>query len=89
MAKLSVARIGDMSNHGGTIITSCQKTNAEGKLIARVQDLHSCPIPRHGITPIMTGSPNHIVESKQCARTTSVTGCGAMIIGGCQKTFCD
>lgn len=89
MSKLPVARIGDMSDHGGTIITSCQKTKAEGKLIARVQDLHSCPIPRHGITPIITGSQDYIVENQQCARSTSKTGCGASIIGGSMKTFCD
>jgi uncharacterized Zn-binding protein involved in type VI secretion len=87
--KFKVARIGDRSDHGGTIITSCKKTKAEGKLIARVTDLHSCPIPRHGVTPILTGSPNHIVEEKKCARSTSITGCGASIIGGSTKTFCD
>lgn len=89
MSGLPIARIGDTSSHGGIIITCCQKTICEGKLIARVTDLHSCPIPFHGITPILTGSPNHIVEGKQCARTSSITGCGASIIGGAQKTFTD
>jgi uncharacterized Zn-binding protein involved in type VI secretion len=89
MTKLPVARIGDSSDHGGTIISSCQKTKAEGKLIARVTDLHSCPIPFHGVTPIVTGSPNYFVEGKKCARSTSTTGCGASIIGGSKKTFCD
>lgn len=89
MSGLPVARIGDRSSHGGIIITCCKKTLAEGKLIARVSDLHSCPIPGHGVTPIITGSPNHIVEGEHCARTTSITGCGASIIGGCQKTFTD
>jgi uncharacterized Zn-binding protein involved in type VI secretion len=87
--KLPVARIGDKSDHGGIIISSCVKTIAEGKLIARVGDKHSCPIPQHGVTAIITGSLNDITESKQTARTSSKTGCGATIIGGSKKTFCD
>lgn len=87
--KQPIARIGDTSTHNGRIITSCKTTKAEGKLVARVNDMHQCPIEGHGITPIITGSPNHIVEGQKTARTSSMTGCGAMIIGGCQKTFCD
>lgn len=86
---LPVARLGDMSDHGGTIISSCKKTYAEGKLVARVGDMHSCPIEGHGVTAIQTGSPNHTVEDAKCARTGSITGCGASIIGGCSKTFTD
>lgn len=90
---LPVARLGDKSSHGGTIITSGQKMICEGIKVARVTDLHSCPIPFHGVTPIVTGSPNHIVEGQQCARGNggqgSVTGCGAIIIGGAIQTFTD
>jgi uncharacterized Zn-binding protein involved in type VI secretion len=64
-------------------------TKAEGKLVARVGDMHQCPIEGHGTTPIQTGSPNHVTENQKTARTSSVTGCGATIIGGCMKTFCD
>jgi uncharacterized Zn-binding protein involved in type VI secretion len=87
--KLPVARIGDTSSHNGKIITSCMKTKVEGKLVARVNDMHQCPIEGHGTTPIKTGSPNHVVEGMKCARTSSITGCGASIIGGSMKTFCD
>lgn len=85
----AVARLGDSSSHGGTIISSASKMTVEGKLVARVTDLHSCPIPGHGITAIMTGSPRFICEGQQVARTGSVTGCGASIIGGASKTFCE
>lgn len=85
--KKPVARLGDTSDHGGTIITCCKKTKAEGKFIARVGDLHQCPLPGHGTTPILDGSPDDLVETKKCARTGSVTGCGAKIIGGSKKTF--
>lgn len=84
-----VARLGDGSDHGGVIISSASKTIVEGKLVARVTDLHSCPIPGHGVTPIVTGSPHYLVEGQLCARTTSLTGCGASIIGGATKTVCE
>jgi uncharacterized Zn-binding protein involved in type VI secretion len=86
---LAVARLGDKSDHGGKIITACVETFAEGQLIARVTDKHDCPIAGHGVTPIQTGSSQYIVEGQQAARTNSVCGCGAKIIGGSLKTFCD
>ena len=84
-----VARLGDHSDHGGVIITSASKTTCEGKLVARVGDQHSCPIPGHGVTLITTGSPNYNTEGQKTARTTSLTGCGASIIGGATKTVCE
>ena len=83
-----VARLGDSSSHGGVIITSASKTIVEGKLVARVGDSHSCPVPGHGVTPIVTGSPQFTAEGALVARTSSLTGCGALIIGGAQKTVC-
>ena len=84
----AVARLGDGSDHGGTIISSASRTTVEGALVARVGDLHSCPIPFHGITPILTGSSQFKCEGALVARTSSTTGCGASIIGGSAKTFC-
>jgi len=82
-----VARLGDQSDHGGVIISvTTQYTNAEGKLVARVTDLHSCPIPGHGITPILTGSGNFFTEGHITAVDGSVCGCGAKIIASATKT---
>lgn len=93
MTTYPVARIGDTSDHGGVIITSCSITTAGGALIARIGDLHSCPIPFHGVTPILTGSPAYGVEGQACARgdgsgASSVCGCGALIIGGAASVQC-
>lgn len=82
-----VARLGDTSDHGGTIITSANKTICEGKLVARVTDILSCPI--HGPNPIVTGSPQFLCEGQKVARTSSLTQCGAKIIGGATKTVCE
>ena len=81
-----VARLNDTSSHGGNIITAASKSICEGKKIARVGDILDCPI--HGPNPITTGSPQFICEGQKVARTTSLTACGASIIGGATKTVC-
>jgi uncharacterized Zn-binding protein involved in type VI secretion len=88
-----VARLGDKSNHGGVIITANAGFISEGVKAAHVTDLHSCPIPGHGVTQIMTGSPKWTGNGQRVARGNggggSVTGCGAILIGGAAKTVCD
>lgn len=88
MAANPVARIGDGSDHGGVIVSS-GNTPVEGPKVARVGDLHSCPIPFHGVTPILTGSPRYTEGGQKVARSGSVCGCGAIIIGGATKTTCE
>lgn len=75
-----IARLGDTSDHGGTIITSAALTTVEGILVARVGDSHSCPIPGHGITDIEDGSGEFTCEGAIVAVDGSTCGCGAKII---------
>lgn len=75
-----IARIGDGSSHGGVVISSASVSKTEGALTARVGDLHSCPIPGHGVTPITNGSGNFKCEGMVTAVSGSVAGCGAVII---------
>lgn len=75
-----IARIGDGSSHGGTIISCSAVTKTEGALTARVGDLHSCPIPGHGVTIIVNGSGNFRTEGKITAVYGSQAGCGAIIM---------
>jgi uncharacterized Zn-binding protein involved in type VI secretion len=77
-----IVRLGDSSSHGGSVITCSAVTKTEGILTARVGDLHSCPIPGHGITPIINGSGNFKTEGKVTSVYGSKTGCGATIYGG-------
>jgi uncharacterized Zn-binding protein involved in type VI secretion len=77
-----LARLGDGSNHGGTIISGASKTLINGKPAARKGDFHSCPIPGHGITTITSGSSNVIIEGQPAARIGDSIGCGAVITGG-------
>jgi len=76
----SQARLGDISSHGGVIITGASRTLDNGMPVARMGDLHVCPIPGHGVTPIVTeGLPN--------ARIGDITACGAIIVTGSPDTI--
>jgi uncharacterized Zn-binding protein involved in type VI secretion len=85
----SVARLNDTSDHGGSIISSASKTTDNtGRLIARKNDLHSCPIPGHGTTAISSKvSSTFICEGQPVAVVGSVCGCGATINTGSPNTF--
>lgn len=85
----AVARKGDSSSHGGTITTGAVKTFVNGKEVARVGDLHSCPIEGHGTTPITSGSAGFRAEGAQVARVGDSVGCGAVITGGSPDTNSD
>ena len=80
-----VARMGDTSSHGGSIITGAERTLIEGAPAARVGDLHSCPIPHHGVTRICSGSEIAMVEGKMVTRMREVAGCGAVIVRGADR----
>lgn len=81
------ARLGDTSDHGGTIITGAARTLANGIPAARKGDLHSCPIPGHGVTAIVTGSENTDIEGQPAARVGDTTDCGAIITSGSPDTL--
>jgi len=88
-----VVRLGDQSNHGGVMITAGSQHVAGGIEVCVVGSLHSCPIPNHGVTPIVTGSPAFKSGGQLVARGDgaggSVTGCGAIPIGTAPQFVCD
>ena len=75
-----VVRLGDSSSHGGTVITASSRVRVGGVLVARAGDLHSCPVPGHGITAITTGAARCNVEGSSVARDGDVVGCGAVLL---------
>lgn len=86
MSQQPVARLGDTSDHGGTVISYGTKFRCDGILVARLGDAHSCPIAGHGITSITTASPKVKSEGQYVAAITSLTGCGARIVTGSPST---
>ena len=79
-----IIRLDDTSSHGGLVITAASKTFAEGKKIARIDDILDCPI--HGPSKIVQGSSNFLVEGKGVARHGDLTECGATLIASATKT---
>lgn len=84
----TVIRVGDMSSHGGTIITGSPTMTVDGKPIARIGDLHSCPqfypggVP-HAVTPIIAGAAviaRPTVDGRPVAVNGDITGCGATLL---------
>lgn len=81
------AKLGDVTSHGGVIITGAAKTLVEGAPAARMGDMHACPIYGHMVTPIVTGSAKTTIEGMPAARSGDMTACGAVIIGSALKTI--
>lgn len=52
-----------------------------GKPAARVGDPAACPIPGHGVTPIVSGSPDVLFDGMSAARQTDSTACGGALVG--------
>lgn len=75
-----VARIFDITDHGGIITTGSDDTFANGRPVARKDDIHVCPI--HGSNTIITGSLTVLTNQKLTARIGDLCACGAVIVTG-------
>lgn len=73
-------RLGDPTSHGGTVLEASGQTASGGIKVARVGDKVSCPLPGHGVCPIVTGDNTLIIEGKAAARHGDKTACGASLI---------
>lgn len=78
----AAARVGDLSNHGGTIIGPGVPTVLLGGQPAAVAgDLHVCPIPPPGhvptVSPFPMGSAGVLVGGRPLLRVGDVCLCGA------------
>lgn len=78
----AVARLGDTSDHGGTIISASTDTKVNGSGVARQGDQHSCPIRGHGTTPLTAIATKTYVDGRLVITVGAVAGCGATIVQG-------
>jgi uncharacterized Zn-binding protein involved in type VI secretion len=81
------ARVGDTSNHGGTLTGPGVSTVLiSGKPAAVVGDLHVCSLPPNTHQPTSStfpsGSTTVMVSGRPALRTTDTCICGAMVIVG-------
>jgi len=83
----AAARVGDVSNHGGTITGPGVSTVLIGGMPAAVVgDLHVCALPPPGhvptVSPFPAGSTTVMVAGRPAIRTSDACICGAMAAVG-------
>lgn len=83
----AAARVGDTSNHGGTITGPGVNTVLlGGKPAAVAGDMHICSLPPNGHQPTASafpmGSSTVMIGGRPALRTTDVCICGAMAAVG-------
>jgi uncharacterized Zn-binding protein involved in type VI secretion len=77
---------GDVGSHGGTVIATTAKAEAEGKKIVRNGDTYQCTT--HGNNPIVTpGTTKSEAEGKLIAVNGAVANCGATIASSATKSY--
>ncbi len=76
----NIAKLGDQSDHGGTIISASGGFTVDGVAGVVSGDIHQCPIQGHGATPINSSS-SATANGKSIVRSGDQAGCGATIIG--------
>ncbi len=79
----AAARVGDVSNHGGTITGPGVSTVLiGGKPAAVAGDVHICSLPPPGHQPTVSafpaGSPTVLIGGRPALRATDACLCGAM-----------
>lgn len=79
-----VCRLGDVSSHGGAIVTASPNTLANSLGVARTGDLLDCPI--HGPSPLIGTSPV-LVNGALSVKVGDTAACGAVMIAGSPTVF--
>lgn len=83
----AAARVGDITNHGGTIVGPGAATVLIGGMPAAVAgDMHVCVLPPVGhqptASPFPMGSTGVLIAGRPALRTTDACICGAMAAVG-------
>lgn len=76
---MDIIRLGDSTNHGGTVIEAFSHTNINGKPMAGVGHQVVCPLCK-GTFPIAEGSSLLNVGGVPVALNGMKTACGASLI---------
>lgn len=80
------ARVGDFTNHPGTVAgPGVPNVLIAGQPAAVQFDLHACAIPLpvpHPPAPFITGSPTVLIGGRPALRVGDTSGCGAQIVSG-------
>jgi len=88
----AAVRVGDITNHGGTVVGPGASTVLIGGAPAAVAgDNHACIIPPNtghlSSSPFPMGSTTVLIGGKPALRTTDASLCGAMAVVGCSTVI--
>lgn len=72
--------LGDATTHGGKVVTASSTMFINGIQVALVGDMVSCPIPFHGINPIIEGAPTAMEEGVCVVVDNCLCACGCKVI---------
>ncbi|RQT16345.1 PAAR repeat-containing protein [Burkholderia contaminans] len=72
---------GDMTDHGGVVMQGFANSDLNGRKIAGLGHLVSCPKCK-GVFPIAEGSPSYDIDGVPVALHNMKTSCGASLIAG-------
>jgi uncharacterized Zn-binding protein involved in type VI secretion len=77
---LPIVRLGDLTSHGGTVISASTTHTIDGIGIARMGDELVCPM--HGVNIIVEGAPNYLIGGRMVALHGHRGACGCTLIAG-------
>ncbi|MDX6018875.1 PAAR domain-containing protein [Scandinavium sp. V105_16] len=75
-----VVFLGDKTDHGGEVISASANYTIDGKKVALVGDMVSCPVDGHGTNPIVEGAPNRSVNGRAVVVDGCKCQCGCRVI---------
>lgn len=77
---------GDKTSHGGAVLAGSPFSDCDGKPIARVGDMVSCPKCK-GVFPIAQGDESNVIDGAPVAYHGCKTACGATLISSQIRTL--
>ena len=81
MTQRSIIRLGDHTDHGGSVLASgAPYFTVGGRAVALVGDPCSCPQPDHAPCMIAEGDADHLIGGVAVAYEGHRTTCGAVLI---------
>lgn len=73
---------GSATSHGGQVVSCSSNATIDGRKVARVGDLCTCPINGHTHCVIAEGDPNDTIDGIPVAYEGHKTSCGAVLLNG-------
>lgn len=83
---LPIVRLGDLTSHGGKVVTASTTHSIDGIGIARVGDIITCPLPGHGANTIVEGAPTYLIGERMVALHGHRCACGCTLISSLVTT---